>query len=223
MIPGPIEKIDAAALNALIDAKVPEGKTIEYKSEIPANGLEKTAIAFANTAGGDMVLGVDEDGGFPIRLPGINVDNLDETIRTLDHKYRAKAEPALPRIDFQPIKVAPHRYVLVMRVPRSWIAPHRTKEGNKFYIRHAASTDPMDIDEVRAAFARSEAVADRIRDFRIDRIARIQGDRTPIRLSPGGRMLLHVLPLSAFTTRTAIEIRALQAKENLLPPMGHSG
>ena len=223
MIPGPIHTIDIAALNALIDANVPESKTLEYKSEIPAKGLDRTAIAFANTAGGDVVLGVDEDGGFPTGLPGITLHDLDQEIRALDQRCRLSAEPPLPRIDFQPIEIAPQRYVLVMRVPQSWTAPHREKKSNRFYIRHAASSEPMDITEVRTAFARLEAAADRVRDFRVDRIARMQGDRTPIRLTPGGRMLLHVLPLTAFTTHTAIDIHALQEIANRLPPMGYAG
>ena len=38
----------------------PEGKTLEYKRHLSsAEGLFKTLVAFANTAGGALVIGVD--------------------------------------------------------------------------------------------------------------------------------------------------------------------
>ena len=58
MIPVRIEEIDRAALDALIDNAVPEGKTIEYKQELPgkADGdiarLIAAVTSFANTDGG---------------------------------------------------------------------------------------------------------------------------------------------------------------------------
>lgn len=37
-----------------------EGKTIEFKVELPnSNTLAKTIIAFSNTAGGKLIIGVD--------------------------------------------------------------------------------------------------------------------------------------------------------------------
>jgi len=50
--------------------KQPEGRRLEFKGSIPeANGLEKTVIAFANDAGGDFYLGIQDDPREVIGIP----------------------------------------------------------------------------------------------------------------------------------------------------------
>ena len=229
MIPRPISDIDVEALRALIENAVPEGKTIEYKRHIPGKAesdvgvLLATVAAFANTSGGDLLLGVDEDKGVAVGLPGIEIANLDDTTRQLDEKWRNGVEPRLPRVDIRSIEVSQAKHVVVVRIPQSWAAPHRVKKNNRFYMRQSARNEPMDVGELRTAFTMSEAIADRIRDFRFERIARIQSDRAPVRLDPGGRMLLHILPLSAFSKPIAVNMRVLEARTNRIGPMGNSG
>ena len=111
----------------------------------------------------------------------------------------------------------------MVRVPRSWIAPHRVRKNRQFYARNAAGAYPLDVDELRAAFTMSEIVAARIRDFRTDRLARIHGRETPVGLTAGGCMVVHVLPLSAFTAATEIDIAAYEAGASRFSPMGASG
>ena len=224
-----INKIDVEVLRSLIANRVGEGKTIEYKREIPRGsdgGPErflKAVSAFANTAGGDLLLGVEAVDGVAMALPGLDLDNPDgETLR-LENMIREGLEPRLPRVDIRPVKVAEHRYVLVVRVSRSWIAPHRVRKNREFYARNSAGTYPLDVGELRTAFTMSETVAARIRDFRTDRIARIHARETPVALNAGGCMVVHVLPLSAFTAATEIDIAAYEAGANWLSPMAASG
>ena len=57
MIPGTLKDVGSEALHALIDRRVPESKTLEYKGRVPgkadseSGGAVKTICAFANTAG----------------------------------------------------------------------------------------------------------------------------------------------------------------------------
>ena len=61
MIPGPVESIDAAALERLVANAVSESRTLEYKRELP-NPKEKDSkrefladvTSFANAQGGDL-------------------------------------------------------------------------------------------------------------------------------------------------------------------------
>ena len=137
MIRGPVNEIDVEALRALVADRVGEGKTLEYKREMPGGPdggrvrFLKAVSAFANTAGSDLLLGVEAVDGVATALPGVDLDNPDgETLR-LENMIRDGLEPRLPRVEVCPVKIAEHRYVLVVRVPRSWIAPHRVRKNRQ--------------------------------------------------------------------------------------------
>ena len=108
MIPGPIENIDRGALQALIDQEVPEGKTIEYKVDFPGKAqservpLLATIASLANTAGGDLLMGVEEKNGIPVGLPGIAIDNLDAVKLQLENMLRNGLAPRLPVVRIHP-------------------------------------------------------------------------------------------------------------------------
>ena len=229
MIPAPIEEVDVDALRAFIANGVREGKTIEYKHAMPGTAESNvvpflaTVSSFANTAGGDLLLGIDAVDGVPTALPGIEIDNLDQETLRLEQVLRNGLEPRLPHIDIRAISVSDDNYVLVIRVPKSWIAPHRVKRNSKFYARNSAGRYELDVGELRTAFTMSETIAERIRNFRADRIAKIHSRETPVTLIPGGCMVVHVFPLGAFMATTAIDIAAHEAITLHLLPMGDSG
>lgn len=76
MINKKLEDITTSDLQALIDNKVIEGKTIEYKREMPNNSdpAKKEFLAdvtsFANSSGGDLIFGIEQDNqtGMPVEL-----------------------------------------------------------------------------------------------------------------------------------------------------------
>ena len=229
MLPVAIKAVDVAVLRDLIANGVREGKTIEYKREMPGTadsdvgGFLATISSLGNTEGGDILLGVEANDGVPVGLPGIEIDNPDgETLR-LEHVLLNGLDPRLPRVDIQPVRIEDKRYVLVVRVARSWIAPHRVTKNRKFYARNSAGRYELDVGELRTAFTMSETITARIRDFRTERIARIHSRQTPVSLNPGGCMVVHVLPLGAFTGATTIDIAAYETSTNRIRPMGASG
>lgn len=229
MLPVAIKAVDVAVLRDLIANGVREGKTIEYKREMPGTadsdvgGFLATISSLGNTEGGDILLGVEANDGVPVGLPGIEIDNPDgETLR-LEHVLLNGLDPRLPRVDIQPVRIEDKRYVLVVRVARSWIAPHRVTKNRKFYARNSAGRYELDVGELRTAFTMSETIAARIRDFRTERIARIHSRQTLVSLNPGGCMVVHVLPLGAFTGATTIDIAAYETSTNRIRPMGASG
>ena len=229
MIPVRIEEIDRAALDALIDNAEPEGKTIEYKQELPgkADGdiarLIAAVTSFANTDGGDLLLGVKADKGVPEDLPGIEIEDLDGEKLRLAHMLLNGVEPRLPRVDIREIETAKNRYVFVIRVPASWTGPHRVKRTSKFHGRTSGGRYELDVEELRRAFAMSETITDRIREFRLERIARIESHQTPVPLVKTGYMVVHVVPLSAVRATTGIDMTDLNARTNQMRPMEASG
>jgi predicted HTH transcriptional regulator len=83
MIPRPLNEVDEADLAALINNAVAEGRTIDYKRELPgtSDGAKKEFLAdassFANTSGGDLIFGMEENEGVPTRVIGLQVADID--------------------------------------------------------------------------------------------------------------------------------------------------
>jgi len=81
----------------------------------------------------------------------------------------------------------------------------------------------MDVQEIRSAFSVSERLPERVREFRIDRAAKVSGGLTPIPLvRPGGVLMLHVLPASAFGTRRPDYTSSVAEHDSRLRPIHSS-
>ena len=177
MIPKVLNEVAEADLIALISNGVCEGRTIDYKRDMPGNsdGDKKEFLAdvssFANAGGGDLVFGMEEAGGLPTNLVGLASRDLDFEIRRLDSILAAGLTP---RIRYGTKIVAPTNgsRSMVLRVERSWVGPHRVvfQGHDKFYGRNSAGKYPLDLNELRAAFTLSSSAIERIRAFRSDRI-----------------------------------------------------
>jgi ATP-dependent DNA helicase RecG len=69
-------------MNILELLKTPEGKTLEFKRDLSSHrGITHTIIAFANTAGGTLVIGVEDKSHHIIGVP--NPLLLEEKITNL--------------------------------------------------------------------------------------------------------------------------------------------
>jgi hypothetical protein len=96
----------------------------------------------------------------------------------------------------------------VIRIDRSWNAPHRVVfEGwDKFFARNSAGKYPMDVDQLRELFARSQGVTERLRAFRDDRITAIGQNAMPFPLAQGGRIMVHCIPADAFASPRTYDV-----------------
>lgn len=227
MIPVSFDKLQESDLQDLITNQVREGKTIEYKSKLPGNSDsdKKEYLAdvssLANTAGGDLIFGVEETDGVPSSVTGLTLSDTDKELQRLDNMLQSGLEPRLPVVIIQPVQLASRNVVLVIRVARSWIAPHRVvfKGSGKFFARNSSGKYPLDVDELRIAFTLSSDIELRIRDFRSDRLARLIGEEMPALILDGPRLVLHLLPLAAFSGVSPPDIRPFFSREgnSLLP------
>jgi hypothetical protein len=231
MIPKPAPEIDFADLNALLGT-VHEGKTIEYKREMPARKNEEVikllaaVSSLANTAGGDLLIGVEAKAGLAHAIPGVAFDDLDAEKLRLEQLLAGNIEPRIPRVEIKAIACPDGRHVLVVRTHRSWIGPHRVTVNDKFYGRNSAGKYPLDVSELRSAFALGETIAERIRNFRQDRLIKIDAGETPLlSMRPGAKMAIHVVPFSAFSgSQQHIDIgRAISQSHVMAMPPGRIG
>jgi hypothetical protein len=114
-------------------------------------------------------------------------------------------------------------FVLIVRIPRSYNQPHRIiRQGpgnHRFCARSSNGKYEPDVDQLRLLFGRAPQLADRIRDFRFDRIAKIAGNNTPVVLSGGRLLTLHVIPFSAFDTRLSLPLDPRARLYDEFPPM----
>jgi hypothetical protein len=164
----------------------------------------------------------DTDGkttGVPERVPGLAGINADQEIRRLDSMIQAGIGPRIAGIRIHPIAGFPEGPVLLIRIPRSYSAPHMVtfQEHSRFYSRNNGGKYPLDVGEIRSAFALSESLPERVRRFRDERLARIVAGETPLRLEEGSKVVLHIVPISGITSAATIDIHRLHDRFAGLP------
>jgi hypothetical protein len=213
MIPKRLGDVTYEDLEDLLRSEVREGKTIDYKRVLPGNseGQKKEFLydvsSFANTVGGDLIIGVDEDKGLPVEIPAFSCENIDEELQRLDSILMSGVEP---RLKYQTrVIIHPNGgHVLIVRVDKSGLAPHRViyKGSDKFYARNSAGKYPLDVSELRDAFLLGASASTRLRDFRISRLASIAAGEGPLMHEGSPVLVLHLLPLAAFTSQQELDI-----------------
>jgi predicted HTH transcriptional regulator len=142
MMPNRLDAIPEADLLNLISSGVMEGKTIEYKRELPGGqDVDRKEFladvsSFANTAGGDLLFGVKAVQGIPTELVVVAAGDLDKELQRLDNLIADGLDPRI-RYAHALVSLAGGRPVPIFRVERSWIAPHRVvfRGHDKFYAR----------------------------------------------------------------------------------------
>jgi predicted HTH transcriptional regulator len=153
----PLEQIAEANLRALIDAKTAEARQIEYKREIYGTNDEARrefladVSSFANAHGGDLLIGVAASKGIPTSLSPLTGDVDGEKLR-LDNMARTGLEPRIPNLYIVAVPISAGGAVLVIRVPRSYRAPHRVtfRGANRFWARSSGGRYEPNADELRA-------------------------------------------------------------------------
>jgi hypothetical protein len=112
--------------------------------------------------------------------------------------------------------------ILIIRVPRSYNPPHRIIRAgsNRFWARSAAGKYEPDVNELRLLFNAAPQLADRIRNFRLDRIAKIVAGQAPVHLLNPSCLVLHIVPLSAFDVTAALPLDEIKGNYRTFVPIG---
>lgn len=110
-----------------------EGLTIEFKERL--SNLDKEIVAFANTVGGVIYLGVDDMG----KIIGIPIDNALKS-QVTDIAYNCD-----PSIQIR-LEAFPAQKVLAIHIDKGINRPYRCKEG--FFVRNGPSSQKLKRDEI---------------------------------------------------------------------------
>lgn len=208
MIDKKIDDIVLDDIEQLIANSVQESKTLEYKSELcMGNNDEKKELladisSFANSIGGDLIIGITEDENtkIPVKICGISYPTEDELVRRVESFIRDSIQPRILNIRFKVVPIQDGKCVLIMRIPQSLFAPHRIEfhEYHKFFNRNNKGKYPMDINEIRIAFNSGLDLNKRIDSFKTDRYYDILSNKYDKLNNNKPIFIVHYIPVSAF-------------------------
>jgi hypothetical protein len=228
-----IELLQHADLMALISNRVPEAFDLDFKSEMygPTERDRRDAAtdvaALANTAGGLLVLGIEEDGqARATAAPGVELSEADE--RRIRQIVGSQVVP-MPVIDVLRVEDPDRsrRGLVLIAVPRSPLAPHAVvvNDGLRYPRRNGATTrylsEPEVADAYRERFAAPRRQADRASEVEADALGRLATTEDQawvvVSLVPdhAGSMVINQATLSAARDE-------LMGRQPLIMPTSHS-
>lgn len=151
---------DESDLLALISNQTPESLTLDYKqsralsSANPRTELSKDVSSFANSAGGRLIYGIEEQNQIPIALDG----GIDPQTMSRERLEQLIVDNIRPRLEGVVIQQIPHAngnvsYVIDIAQSTSF-APHMA-EDKRYYRRHNFRTVSMEDYEVRDVMRRA--------------------------------------------------------------------
>lgn len=226
----PLDSVSETDLLELIEASVPESGRIEYKSVLPGNNDEAKrelladVSSFANASGGDILYGVEESGGVPSGIPGIDGVDQDAEIRRIESIILTGIEPRILGLRLRWIPMLSGGAVLIIRIPRSWALPHVVsfKGMSRFYSRNSAGKYQLSLPELRSLFTLSSGVEERIRQFRMGRLARIVTGEGAFALAGTAIFVLHLFPIASFVEPDLYDLENANGKQTSLAPIRSS-
>lgn len=134
-------------------AKIEKGETlhVDFKENLPSNNEEiaKDLVCFANTDGGQIIIGVSDDGEI------IGVQNPDEIIRRVDDIAFNRCEP--------PVTIVPEtlivntKWIVIINIPKGDQRPYRTGSG-RFYVRSGNRCREASREELLRLFQATESM-----------------------------------------------------------------
>jgi hypothetical protein len=222
MLPIRFEDIAASDIQLLIDLKSVERKTLEYKECLAIANREERAeflsdiSSFANASGGDIIFGIYEERdearrptGLPAGIKPLQIENIATECGRIEQMIESGIRPRLPIVQVKSIEMPDAGPVIVVRVGKSWVAPHMVTFSNlsRFFSRNSSTGKvQLDVQQIGAAFALQRGLGERLRNWKADRIGKSVTGEGPVPLA-GARILFHFVPAAVLTSDEPVHPR----------------
>ena len=170
VISKPADQIGLSDIEALITSQVPEGEQIEFKESLSEKGKSsdpwmegkdrigdrarnkvlEEAVAFANSHGGALLIGIKESGTKPPVATKIRpLSRCAELAERLGLMFRDCVEPQVPGLEVLGVPIEGNSGVVVIRTGRSRLAPHRVRPTLVCPVRRADRCEGMTMREIQ--------------------------------------------------------------------------
>ena len=126
-----------------------ESKNLEYKSELPVKSEKymKSVVAFANTSGGKLIIGIDDE---TRKVVGVDKDSVFQNMDRIANAISDSCEPQIiPDITFQNID---GKCVVIVEIYPGRNRPYYLKNAGKnrgVYVRVAGTSRLADETKIR--------------------------------------------------------------------------
>lgn len=217
-----LSSIEESHLARLVTDGASESKTLEFKQALVLETHEQKreflsdVTALANSDGGDLLFGMGAEKGVATELIGLSNFVADDALGRIENLLRDSVQPRLGGIQFKPIPLANGKGALLIRVPRSFVAPHMVRHQGvtRFCGRNSSGKYDLDVFELRSAFLANEGLADRLKAFRIDRINRLVAGESSVKWTGNHLLVLHVLPVISASSKLRLTTADLERFQN---------
>jgi hypothetical protein len=182
MFPNRLSEVTPDEIRALIQNEVAESLDFELKSTLSTkkgdddpwlsggkvgeearNDLTAEIVAFANTNGGTLVLGIGEDSETKrAKAPIMPLRDCKTLAERLHQTISDRIEPKLPAFECAGVVTEADGTsgVVVMRTLESYLAPHRHTQNNHCYMRRNDRAEPMSMLEIQELVRRKARSAE---------------------------------------------------------------
>ena len=231
-----MKNIKKSDLQALIDNQVFENRELEYKDYSFVGGklpdkqrdkFMKEIAAFANTNGGTIIIGMQEDENrLPTKLSGagMGLGDFDGWLSSFKQMVLSRIRPHLHGIECVPVVLEDNNIAIVISIPKSYARPHSFWDGNKdeFFMRHVNGIMYMDIDDLRKEFLYTSGLQDKIKEFKRERISLILANECVGDLGNLAKLVIHIIPEWSFELGNIVDLKQLYMNSSVHPLSGSS-
>jgi hypothetical protein len=156
-----INEIQFNDVKNFVNIGLREDLRLDYKEDFPKD-LAKIVIAFANTAGGIILIGIraNRNTNLPETIVGLPLGpGLEERVINIT---MSNIKPSIsPEVKVCPYKSSDEllqddRAVVVIRVPQSDVAPHSDSHNNAIWVRNHNRCDQASLDVIERLLERRD-------------------------------------------------------------------